>query len=313
MRRPKCLLFCTVLLLTLSSCVDGRRYETTIVRKWPAAGIRNIEVREIDGAIRVDAGMADEVSLTAHVRSRGTAPDKSKENEGFFISKLEGDTLRLGREARRSIVVSIPFFQRRHPNVDYELRVPPTTQLSLRTVNGQITTIGVNGESTFTTVNGGIDVDTQGNGEVTAKSVNGSVKATFRRDFQGARLKTINGSVEAVLPSSASFACDLSQVNGDFEATFPLSIHSNPGSRRVSGEVNGGRFPLRIVTVNGDIGLTNSGIPPAPPVPATGIGARPPAPPEIPRPAPAPPQPPAGMPSQRSSTATHMYLTVVIG
>jgi hypothetical protein len=42
-------------------------------------------------------------------------------------------------------------------------------------------------------------------------------------------------------------------VNGDFEASFPLSIHSNPGSRRVSGEVNGGKYELQITTVNGDV------------------------------------------------------------
>jgi DUF4097 and DUF4098 domain-containing protein YvlB len=81
------------------------------------------------------------------------------------------------------------------------------------------------------------------------------VRAKFLESFQGARFKTVNGGVEAILPQNASFAVDLSQVNGDFEASFPLSIHSNPGSRRVSGEVNGGRHDLKIVTVNGDVEL----------------------------------------------------------
>jgi len=47
-------------------------------------------------------------------------------------------------------------------------------------------------------------------------------------------------------------------MNGDFEAAFPLNIHSHPGSRRVSGEVNGGRHDLRIVTVNGDINIEST-------------------------------------------------------
>ncbi|HEY6842863.1 MAG TPA: hypothetical protein VI391_01755, partial [Thermoanaerobaculia bacterium] len=67
-----------------------------------------------------------------------------------------------------------------------------------------------------------------------------------------------------------------------FEAAFPLDIHSHAGSRRVSGEVNGGRYPLKISTVNGDITVDNA---PAPPTP-------PPAPSAIPS-APAPPAPPA--------------------
>jgi DUF4097 and DUF4098 domain-containing protein YvlB len=104
-------------------------------------------------------------------------------------------------------------------------------------------------------VNGAIDIETAGLNELRATTVNGAVKATFTRDFQGARFKTVNGGVEAFFPQNASFAVDLSQVNGDFEASFPLSIHSNPGSRRVSGEVNGGRHDLKIVTVNGDVEL----------------------------------------------------------
>ncbi len=70
-----------------------------------------------------------------------------------------------------------------------------------------------------------------------------------------------------MLPPSASFTGDFTQVNGDVEAAFPLNIHSHPGSRRVSGEVNGGRYSLHIVTVNGDIKVENGGVPPAPPAP----------------------------------------------
>jgi DUF4097 and DUF4098 domain-containing protein YvlB len=141
-------------------------------------------------------------------------------------------------------------------------------------------------------VNGEINLENAGSSEVDAHTVNGRVTATFVRDFQGAKLKTVNGRVVAVLPSTASFACDLSQVNGDFEASFPLSIHSHPGSRRVSGDVNGGRYELRISTVNGDIRLEN-GIPPVPPVPpAPGVGSVPPAP-QAPPALPAPPAQPA--------------------
>ncbi|HKO02396.1 MAG TPA: hypothetical protein VJ032_11915 [Thermoanaerobaculia bacterium] len=67
----------------------------------------------------------------------------------------------------------------------------------------------------------------------------------------------MNGRVLAVLPPTASFLGDFSQVNGDFEAAFPLNIHSHPGSRRVSGDVNGGKYALRISTVNGDIKVDN--------------------------------------------------------
>jgi hypothetical protein len=286
-QRRNCLIL--VSLLLLAGCVEGKRYETTVQRTWPAAGIHRIALREVDGAIRVEAGVANEISLVAHVESRGIAPNDRKDNKGYFVSNIEGDALVLGREEGHSVRVQIPFFNSPRLTVDYELRVPPATQMTLRTVNGQIRTIGVNGETMASTVNGGIDLDTAGQNEISARTVNGHVRARFNTAFQGAKLNTVNGSVEAVLPASASFACELSQVNGDFEASFPLSIHSHPGSRRVSGDVNGGRFPLRITTINGDIQVETGAVPRTPAVPSV------PQAPELTRPSlpPAPPAPPA--------------------
>ncbi|HEV7919820.1 MAG TPA: DUF4097 family beta strand repeat-containing protein, partial [Thermoanaerobaculia bacterium] len=163
--------------------------------------------------------------------------------------------------------------------IDYSLRVPQRIALDLHTVNGRIATTGIGGATQVTTVNGPVEVETSGTSELSAKTVNGRIRARFIQTFQGASLKTVNGDVETVLPKSASFVCDLSQVNGDFEASFPLSIHSHPGSRRVSGEVNGGRYELKISTVNGDIEVQNGGAPAAPPAP--------PAPPAAPAPPPA--------------------------
>jgi len=191
-------------LVLLAGCVEGKHYEATVQRTWPAGGIHRISLREIDGTIRVEAGAPNEISLVAHVESRGVAPKENKENKGYFRSTIEGDSLVLGREEGHSVRILIPFFDSPRLVVDYELRVPPTTQMTLRTVNGEIRTIGVNGETTASTVNGGIDLDTTGQNEISARTVNGHVRARFNNAFQGAKLNTVNGSVEAVLPPPAT-------------------------------------------------------------------------------------------------------------
>jgi DUF4097 and DUF4098 domain-containing protein YvlB len=272
-----------------AGCYAGERYDTTIQRQWPADSVRTIELVEVDGNLGVEAGQTNQISLVAHVRSRGVRPDAKRENEGFFESEINGDTLRIGQE-RHHVRINFPFFKRESVRVDYSLRVPPTVALDLKTVNGHIVARGVDGETELTTVNGPIEIETAGRNEVSARTVNGTVSARFLSDFRGARLKTVNGAVEALLPESASFSCNLSQVNGDFEASFPLSIHSNPGSRRVSGAVNGGQYELQITTVNGDVEVQNL---PKPPV----IPARPVMPQghgnEVPPAVPPPPVPPA--------------------
>jgi hypothetical protein len=274
--------------LLFVSCVAGERHTTHIARSWPASGIRRIEVREVDGAISVVAADPNTISLEANVQAWSQRPDPKKDNQGYFVTTLEGDTLVIGRREKRHGGFS--FFKFDKLTVDYELRVPPQVALDLNTVNGHVETHGVAGETEVTTVNGGISIDTPGSSELTAHTVNGRIETRFASDFRGASLKTVNGRVTAILPASASFVGDFSQVNGDFEAAFPLNIHSHPGSRRVSGEVNGGQHELKIVTVNGDIKIDNgSGIvPPAPPAPPT-----PPTAPTPPPGAPAPPTPPA--------------------
>src|SRR5882757_553882 len=50
-----------------------------VERHWPAGAIHHIEVREIDGAINVEAGSESEISMDASVRSR-RAPRNNQEN-----------------------------------------------------------------------------------------------------------------------------------------------------------------------------------------------------------------------------------------
>ena len=232
----------------------------TITRTWPASAVKDLRVFEVDGSVSVEASATTEISLVATATGYLDLK-KGEENDGLFQTKLEGNTLSIGRQergrkGRRRFVFDFDgFFHRREKRINYALRVPPTLTLDISTINGRIVTRGVSGATEAATVNGTIDIETVGTQELQATTVNGRVRAKFLESFQGARFKTVNGGVEAILPQNASFAVDLSQVNGDFEASFPLSIHSNPGSRRVSGEVNGGRHELKITTVNGDVQL----------------------------------------------------------
>jgi hypothetical protein len=228
-----------------------------ISRTWPASQIHQVRVFEVDGSISVEAGPTEAISLVA-TATGDLEIQKGVENDGLFETSVEGDTLRIGRKEhrRRGIHIRIPFlFDNSDKRINYVLHVPSTVSLDVKTINGRIVTRGVDGGTDATTVNGTIDVETDGKNELNATTVNGRVRAKFLRSFGGARFKTVNGGVEATFPGDASFNVDLSQVNGDFEASFPLSIHSNPGSRRVSGEVNGGKYELKIVTVNGDVQL----------------------------------------------------------
>ncbi len=229
--------------------------KATISRSWPATDIRQLEVFEVSGSVSIEAANVNEITLIATAHG-DLDLNPQAENKGLFETKIDGDRLRIGRREHTRKGWDFPiFFDRDEVEIDYKLTIPAAVSLDLSTVNGRITTRGIEGETEASTVNGSIDLETAGTEPLYATTVNGRVKAKFLRTFQGAKFKSVNGGVLATLPNDASFSVDLSQVNGDFEASFPLSIHSNPGSRRVSGEVNGGAHVLKIVTVNGDVEL----------------------------------------------------------
>jgi len=237
----------------LAACVPLEHHTARFENKWPATAINRLDIHEVNGTISVDGNSPGEISLVAVVHARGVEPDPKKEYQGFFATELDGDTLTIRTKHEHGI----HFGWGRDVRVDYELRVPPTVTLKLVTVNGRIETRAIAGETAATTINGELDIEATGSSEVAARTVNGRVQAKFLNDFHGARLGTVNGRVIAILPPSASFSGDFTQVNGDFEAAFPLNISSHPGSRRVSGDVNGGRYALKISTVNGDIKIDN--------------------------------------------------------
>ncbi len=247
-----------------AGCVPLEERTAHFEKKWPAT-VSRLEVREVNGTISVDGNSPGEISMIAVVHARGVRPNPKEEYQGYFRTDFSGDTLTIRSKSDRGV----HFGWGRDVRVDYELHVPPSVALQLRTVNGRIETHSIAGETSATTVNGEVDLECTGSNEVAARTVNGRVSAKFLNDFHGAHLGTVNGRVVAILPPNASFMGDFTQVNGDFEAAFPLNIHSHPASRRVSGDINGGRYALKITTVNGDIKVDNVAPPsPSPPPPA---------------------------------------------
>lgn len=236
---------------------SGAEKSLTFNKSWPATDIERLCVVEVDGTITVEAADTNEISLVA-VATGDLQLKPEKENQGLFETSIDGDTLRIGRQQAKKKKFHF-MWDEDDLRIEYALKVPRGMELDVNTVNGRITTRGIEGETEATSVNGTIDVEVSGENELAATTVNGRVKARFFKDFTGAKFRTVNGGVEATLPQSASFNVDLAQVNGDFEAAFPLSVHSNPGRRRVSGEVNGGQHALKIITVNGDVELTKLG------------------------------------------------------
>jgi DUF4097 and DUF4098 domain-containing protein YvlB len=158
---------------------------------------------------------------------------------------------------------------------DFEVRVPVSTTLDLRTVNGgRIDVESVEGDFSVRNVNGGISMKGLA-GSGAAHTVNGGVAVAFKRNPRdGCSLKTVNGEIDAAFQPGLSADFRVKTLNGeawtDFEAS-PLPsavpVKEHRGARFVYKRnkeahlrVGSGGPEHSFETVNGSIQIVSKGL-----------------------------------------------------
>lgn len=237
-----------LMLLLVLGCHAGTRRTIALQKEWPAAEIQRVELQGTNGRIHVTGANDGKVVLNAQIKVRS----RGEQDPMKVVSiTVENGTLRIiERHARDRKFIMVPFLSRDHASVNYDLTVPAAIDLTLRNVNGGMKIAGCGGKMELNSVNGGIDVRTP-SADVSARTVNGRISADFEKEFRGAHVKTVNGSIDIGLPREASFNLEISQVNGSFRSNIPLNVSTGGGD--IAATVNGGNFPLELSTVNGSV------------------------------------------------------------
>lgn len=142
--------------------------------------------------------------------------------------------------------------------VDFEIRVPAGVRFVGKNVNGDVSAHGLTADAVVSSVNGDVDVSTEGWAE--ASTVNGDIHASMgRANWEGeADFSTVNGSIVLDLPANFSATVEASTVNGEFYSDFPLTVTGRFGPRKITGTIGNGGRRLELSTVNGSIRLNKS-------------------------------------------------------
>ena len=231
--------------------------DSTITRtlSFAAGGGRTLDVRNINGSIRVEAtsGSTVEMSIRKVVRAetQGDLADAQREVQIEFTD----NTARVGAtvtEANRHVCGQEweddqgRQWRRRNYSVkfDFTIRVPRDTALRLCTINGgDVTVDGTRGDFDVDNVNGSIAMrNVQGSGQ--AHTVNGPVTITLTANPKSASsFKTVNGNVDVTFVDGLAAEFSMKTMNGglytDFDVT-PLAARSD-----AAGERRNGRFVYR--------------------------------------------------------------------
>lgn len=230
-----------------------------------------VSLENTNGHVYVETWNRDEVlvSATKRVRARdgGDVLDVLREIEVRLSETAGGVTIEsaLPRGGwRRGISAS----------VEYELKVPASVSLDLKSTNGKIEVEGVNGEARLRTTNGGIraarlggrlDAETTNGkiealevaGPLMAETTNGAIEAeltagTLTEDVE---LTTTNGSVSLTLAASVAARIDARADNGSVKSDLALGTIHHEKRNALAGVLNGGGPTIRVRTSNGSISL----------------------------------------------------------
>jgi len=142
-------------------------------------------------------------------------------------------------------------------SVSYEVFVPQTTDVTLKSHNGGITISDVRGQIHFDVNNGGVTLKRVA-GDVSGATVNGGIDlelAGAMWDGRQLEVSTRNGGVNVAMPSHYSAHIQAETNSGGIQSDFPLQLDPNVRARKVDTNLGGGGALIHISTVNGQVRL----------------------------------------------------------
>ena len=138
--------------------------------------------------------------------------------------------------------------------MSFDIQVPRTAMVTLRTVNGGISIDDFHGTAKFRASNGGVSLTNVG-GDISGQTTNGGVTVNLegdRWDGQGLDVETHNGGVRMTVPDNYSAVLDTGTVNGRVNIDFPITVQGRL-SDRFTTTLGAGGARVRVITTNGGV------------------------------------------------------------
>jgi hypothetical protein len=143
--------------------------------------------------------------------------------------------------------------------VSYEVFVPRSADLTLKTHNGGISIADVRGNIQFEAINGGVNLKNLG-GDVEGTTKNGGLNINLAGNrWEGNKLdaRTTNGGVNISIPANYNAHFETATVNGHLNANFDMTVRGNVGeiSKKLSTDIGSGGPTIHVETKNGGVNV----------------------------------------------------------
>jgi hypothetical protein len=139
-------------------------------------------------------------------------------------------------------------------SVSFEVFVPRSADLTVKTHNGGIAIADVRGNIEFDAVNGGVHLKNLG-GDVEGRTKNGGLNIELSGNrWDGARLdaRTTNGGINVSMPQAYSAHLETATVNGHINTDMEMTVHGSIG-KNLTADVGSGGPTIHVETTNGGV------------------------------------------------------------
>ncbi len=180
------------------------------------------------------------VQTATEIKIETITPQTMKKDGGFFNWLFNGDNNSF--------------------SVEYELKVPKSIDLNIKTTNGKIYCQQIKGRLRLNSTNGKITAR-EIEGLVRSKTTNGSLDIELLSvpPDEEINFSTTNGSITLRLPENYGAEVNLKTTNGHIDSDFSYSEQRDWSRQHVSGIIGDGAGSLYCHTTNGSIRLYSRG------------------------------------------------------
>jgi len=220
-----------------------------------AAGGR-FELINVNGKITAEASDGSAIEVKAERSAKSSSDDAARELLGRIEMREE-----VG-EGRVRVEVRPPRFSGMSGHeIKWTVKVPRGRAVDLRTVNGGVRLVGLDGDIRARSTNGGISGAGLQPTLLDAAVTNGGVDIELGRAItEGTyELEAVNGGVSLSLPSDSKADITGRCVNGAISVVdLPIEVQGEQSRKRLDGQLNGGGAKINLETVNGGVRIGKS-------------------------------------------------------
>ena len=210
-----------------------------------------LEVSDINGSVEVQT--SDTNATEVYVRRTANSKEALARREMVIEETPHGLMVR-ARTSRK-----LGFFEHlwgRNPSEEVTIKAPRQISLSLKGINGKVTTGDVDGTVEARGINGRVQLG-QATDLAEIGGINGNVSVGISQlGERGARLSGVNGNIELRLASSVNADFAAHGMNGRVRSDIPeVTVEKDDHGSNYSARIGKGGAPITVSGINGNVRL----------------------------------------------------------